>query len=341
MVKRIFCFVIAFFLLSASTLFAAIGQENKPRPPKGGFSVLIENNNEITNNRSVVLLINGGDDVDRMSISNKDDFSIAGIQPYQKVFEWNLPEEEGVYTVYVKVYTRYGVSSDVFSDSIIYQKKDAFEKLEHRTLSGDRLLYGDLFKRADSLAVYYYGRNEKRYIFPTESVFYSWYAVEDFSRVKLVSADVLAAISIGGNIRYRFGGDLVKIKSDSKVYAVGFSGKLHWIKSESLARSLYGPLWSKKIRDISDTLFGNYSLGLSVGYIDEPPTGYIFKEKDSSAVYLVDGQLKRPFVNLNALTSNKFTFDNLVEMDTVGYGLGDPISGLEDRFVDPAWDFSR
>lgn len=120
---------------------------------------------------------------------------------------------------------------------------------------------GDLIK-ASGPAVYYYGGDGKRYVFPSERVFYTWYT--GFGSVKTISDAELAALQIGGNVTYRPGIRMVKIMTDPKVYAVAAHGTLRWVQTESVARELYGDTWASNIDDISDSLFVNYSIGLPI-----------------------------------------------------------------------------
>lgn len=117
---------------------------------------------------------------------------------------------------------------------------------------------GDLIK-ASQPAVYYYGANGKRYVFPNEKTYKTWYA--DFSGVKTITDAELAAIQIGGNITYKPGVKLVKITTDPKVYAISKGENLRWIKTENLAISLYGADWNKQVEDIPDAFFTNYLVG--------------------------------------------------------------------------------
>lgn len=120
---------------------------------------------------------------------------------------------------------------------------------------------GDLIK-ASGPAVYYYGANGKRYVFPTEKTFLSWYA--DFSSVKIISDTELAAIAIGGNVTYRPGVRMLKITTDPKTYAVDAYGTLRHVASEEVAKALYGDNWNTKIDDIPDPFFINYTLGSAI-----------------------------------------------------------------------------
>lgn len=111
-------------------------------------------------------------------------------------------------------------------------------------------------------AVYYYGANGKRFVFPNDKTYFTWYV--DFSTVQTVSAATLAAIPIGGNVTYRPGVKMVKITTDPKVYAVAKGGVLQWVQTEALATALYGPEWSSKVDDVPDTFFTNYTVGAPI-----------------------------------------------------------------------------
>lgn len=111
-------------------------------------------------------------------------------------------------------------------------------------------------------AVYYCGNDGKRYVFPNEKTYMTWYS--DFSSVTKISDADLASLQIGGNITYRPGVKMVKITTDPKVYAVSKGGVLRPIASESAAVALYGSTWNKMIDDVADAFFTNYSIGSAV-----------------------------------------------------------------------------
>lgn len=129
------------------------------------------------------------------------------------------------------------------------------------TASAATLSAGDLIK-ASSASVYYYGGDGKRYVFPNEKTYTTWYS--GFSSVKTITDSELAAIAIGGNVTYRPGVKMIKITSDPRVYAVSKRGVLHWVTSESIAVSLYGSNWNQKIDDVSDAFFTNYTVGSDI-----------------------------------------------------------------------------
>lgn len=111
-------------------------------------------------------------------------------------------------------------------------------------------------------AVYYLGANGKRYVFPTEKTYKTWYA--DFSSVKSISQTEMESYPIGGNATYKPGAKMVKVTTDPKVYAVEKNGTLRWVKTEAIAKTLYGDMWNKMIDDVPDAFFVNYTTGTEV-----------------------------------------------------------------------------
>jgi hypothetical protein len=120
---------------------------------------------------------------------------------------------------------------------------------------------GDLVKGSLS-SVYYLGQDGKRYVFPNEKVYKTWYA--DFSSVKTISDSELASYLIGGNVTYRPGTRMIKIDSVPNVYAVARGGQLRWAETEAIATSLYGTNWAKQIDDIAPSSFTDYRSGTNI-----------------------------------------------------------------------------
>lgn len=120
---------------------------------------------------------------------------------------------------------------------------------------------GTLIK-AGGPAVYWYSQDGKRYVFPNEKTYKTWYA--DFSGVRTVTDAELASVPIGGNVTYRPGVKLVKAATDPRTYAVDRHGTLRWVASEPVASQLYGPDWNTKVEDIPDAFFVNYRIGAPI-----------------------------------------------------------------------------
>ncbi len=120
-------------------------------------------------------------------------------------------------------------------------------------------LAGSRIRSASNPAVYYCGADGKRYVFPNDKVYASWFT--GFDGVITVSDAELAAAMLGGNVTYKPGVRLVKITTDPKVYAVDRGGVLRHVATPELAAQLYGSGWAKQVHDIPDAFFINYRIG--------------------------------------------------------------------------------
>lgn len=125
------------------------------------------------------------------------------------------------------------------------------------TITGGALIKGSASN------VYYVDQNGRRYTFPNQAVYSSWYQDTNQSIIKVSNQD-LAVLPLTGNVTIRPGSYLVKINTDSKVYAVSTGGYLHWVTSENIAQELYGSDWNKQVIDIPDVFFDNYSIGTPI-----------------------------------------------------------------------------
>lgn len=120
---------------------------------------------------------------------------------------------------------------------------------------------GDLIKGSGS-TVYYFAANGKRFVFPNEKTYFTWY--RDFSTVKQIPDGQLSTIPLGGNVTYRPGRKMVKITTDPRVYVVDQGGFLRHVSSEQLAQTLYGISWKNNIDDVPDAFFTNYRQGTPI-----------------------------------------------------------------------------
>lgn len=113
--------------------------------------------------------------------------------------------------------------------------------------------------KASTTAVYYCGADGKRYVFPNQRIYLSWYS--DFANVVRISDAQLASTPIGGNVTYRPGVRMVKLTTDPKVYAVDRGGVLKHVITPTIAESMYGVHWGQQVDDLPDELFANYVVG--------------------------------------------------------------------------------
>lgn len=108
-------------------------------------------------------------------------------------------------------------------------------------------------------AVYFYAVDGKRYVFPNEQTYRSWYSSQMYI-VPMSDSDI-GFIPIGGNVTIKPGSTLVKVTTDPKVYLVARGRVLRWVQTEQLAQALYGATWNKKVVDVPDVFFTNYLVG--------------------------------------------------------------------------------
>ncbi len=104
--------------------------------PSGPFSVVINSGSAVTKTREIALELQAGSNVKSMTISSqKADLSDAALVDYKPTTTWDLCSKlgglvkssdieckEGLYTVYVRFYTRHGQPSETYSDTIEYRK---------------------------------------------------------------------------------------------------------------------------------------------------------------------------------------------------------------------------
>lgn len=135
----------------------------------------------------------------------------------------------------------------------------AFEPITPAGMYPDDFVIGDLVKLAGNDALYYLGADGKRYSFPNDKTYFTWYA--DFTKTKIIGAAQLASIQLGGSVTYRPGMKMIKIQSLPTVYAVSSGGVLHAIPDEATAGALYGTNWNLHIDDVSDAFWVLYKIG--------------------------------------------------------------------------------
>lgn len=136
-----------------------------------------------------------------------------------------------------------------------------------------------LIKQVGSSAVYYLVDDGRRYVFPNEKVYFTWNS--NFDGVAEVSVSEIAEYPIAGNITYKPGSKLVKLQSDSRVYAVANRKLLRWITSEAIARELYGPNWNRMVHDVPDAFFVDYEIGRPIlSAFEYNPNWEIYTDQD-------------------------------------------------------------
>ena len=189
--------------------------------------------------------------------------------------------------------------------------------------------------KATQASVYYLGTDGKRYVFPNETTYFTWYT--DFSGETTISDSELANIAIGGNVTMRPGSYLAKITTDPKTYWVGLGGTLRHVTSEADAVKLYGSNWNKMVKDVPDAFFFSYKVGTPLDSASLLDDGMLFRTSAGGQVYLLDGGKARP-VTADGMAANKFQ-DKFVQMRSdlsvaaAALSMGTPVTGFEAKFA--------
>jgi hypothetical protein len=195
---------------------------------------------------------------------------------------------------------------------------------------------GSLIRAEGSTAVYYLADDGKRYVFPNEKTYKTWY--KDFSSVQVITLAQLQNYQIGGNVTYRPGTRLVKITTDPKTYAVEPGGVLRWITSEDVAQGLYGDNWAQKIDDVPDPFFVNYqSDGAIIESLKHPIGSLISLDSEN---YLVtkenDLLVKRKISNL---ADNNYRAEFVLGLhQSIFYEDGTEVTSREESLVNLVTD---
>lgn len=123
-----------------------------------------------------------------------------------------------------------------------------------------------LYRSPDQSAVYYALNDGRRFAFPNQNIYGSWYP--SFDAVVVVPASTLAQYRLAGVVLYR-PGSLIKVATDPKVYLVSNNGELRWIETEAIAQGLFGNNWATHVQDVSDAFFFSYRIGESIHMISD------------------------------------------------------------------------
>jgi plastocyanin len=163
---------------------------------------------------------------------------------------------------------------------------------------------GDLIKGTTVTTVYYFAPDGRRYVFPNEKTYFTWY--KDFTTVKTIPDGLLQTLPLGrSNVTYRPGVKMVKITTDPKTYVVDQGGVLRHVGSEQLAETLFGLSWKNRIDDVPDAYFTNYKVGTAIQTAsDYSPAGVMTntttiaqdKQFDETTVTISLGTVSNGFV---------------------------------------------
>ena len=176
----------------------------------------------------------------------------------------------------------------------IYGKNISWAQSSANTLSGK------VIKIKGFQSLYYIGSDNKRYVFPNEKTYYSWY--NDFSNVTEINPEDISNVALAGNVQYKPGALLLKIQTDPKVYAVSSNGVIRWVKTENIAKQLYSDKWNLLVDDVPDAFFANYVVGTPIAANDE----YDPADEEDSVITINDNI----YIKASVVAKSRFN-DNL------------------------------
>lgn len=255
------------------------------------YSVKINQDAACTDSLSVDLTLQS-DNASEVIISNDSNFVEAEWQSFTSpmIVNWQLTAGDGTKTVYVMYRSSTGSISPKISDSIEYKSDGCEVIVPEEDVPIVNLDAGDLIQ-GSTKAVYQYGSDKKRHIFPTLGTYQTYYG-NDFSKVKKISDQTLSQISLGDNMTYNPGLKMIKIQSDPKVYAVDRGAVLRWVITEEIAQELYGSNWKGYVDDLSVAFFPDYTIGeplVSVADFPEELLPEIIEEEREVPIVENDG----------------------------------------------------
>jgi len=192
---------------------------------------------------------------------------------------------------------------------------------------------GDLIKMNGLSSVYYLGSDGKRYVFPNEATYFSWYS--DFSGVVTISQSELEALPLGKNVTVRPGTKLVKITTNPSVYAVTPGGILVKVPDEATAKTLWGDNWAKRVVDVADAFFTNYTISSGMVSAAAYPAGSLVKFGTGADVFYIaaDGKAQK-IASEAAFLANGFKWSDIVTATIAQPAAGADITGKDATIAD-------
>ncbi len=148
---------------------------------------------------------------------------------------------------------------------------------------------GDLIRVGASGPIYILDADGYRHLFPTRSVFYSWFGNEGDATI--VDAATFMSYKHGRPVTMRPGTSLIRFLSVDGVYAVERGGVLRRVADESLLEALYGDAWDSRVVEVSPALWSHYKHtgeDITEGY----PVGTLMRGSDET-VYYTENNAKR------------------------------------------------
>jgi hypothetical protein len=189
---------------------------------------------------------------DCLSASNED----VDFESWQ--YSWqNI--SEGDYEIYAKATDNNGNTRETEKIVVTFQlEEDEVIDLPDEEPELSFWEDGRFLKISDSPAVYFLDANDVRHVYPTYSVWQSYFGA-DFSSVETVEGTVLSSYDLAANVPMKEG-SLMEVESLTKYYKVGAEGTLQWVKSEATLVELFGADWIDQVYYLQAGFYSYYTV---------------------------------------------------------------------------------
>ena len=191
----------------------------------------------------------------------------------------------------------------------------------------------ELVKGVSFDTVYYVDDEDVRHPFPNLATYRSWYG-DDFSDVRVISDELLSSYPIGSNIVMR-SGNLLKVPSAKEVYVTELGGVLLRIEHEDLAVNFFGAEWNKRVTDLPEVFFSNYTISDPILTKSDVPDGVVYQIVGESTYYWKNQDVLTRFDHFDTIVKNKFDTSTIIRDTQSFFTRNHIISELEESLFNP------
>jgi hypothetical protein len=121
-------------------------------------------------------------------------------------------------------------------------------------------------KTFDDANVYYYGKDLKRHLIPSEKIYYTWF--NDFNGIKEISSKLMSSLPLGKNVTVKPGCKIITFNTTNKKYLISPKNILRPIKQELLKKE-FKKNWTKNMIILADSFMNDYKIGSQIKNIQK------------------------------------------------------------------------
>lgn len=127
--------------------------------------------------------------------------------------------------------------------------------------------YAGQLVKGSGAAIYYVTKDNERLVFPDETTYKTWYS--DFRGIIKLQDSEINQMPLVGIVSIKPGTKMIKAAGDNHIYAVARYGVKRLVVSPSVARTVYGKDWSKRVVTVSPVTLAKYVPGGEVAGYDQ------------------------------------------------------------------------